>query len=288
MSCKLGERMAQAAKAPKRKLRAIRARRRRRRQASERSQDIRSRYRERDLPTRSHIGVMTIEDPYSEASRIDAAGNLLVAAQLEEVRHADGTVAAGAPAWSPPTRPLMTVFTSLRDDPIGRMFARHQIDAAQYHAARAYQQIWDAAQIGSMGSIDMSKPFVDGGAMPDVLTDAHKRAAEKIRAVETALLWRLGFDGVSIARTVLADCKSLEQAARMHGARSEREIHNWGWLFRRALNVIAQRLGFANSMHREPTHVCPQNSQLADAADDPDYHARPSELYDWRLRHATG
>jgi hypothetical protein len=103
------------------------------------------------VPAAGHIGVLTIEDPYSEASRVDSAGNLDVSARLESVRHADDTLAEGAPAWSPPSRPLMTVIRALRDDPVGRMHNRHQIDEAQYKAARAFQQAADEPTRQSSG-----------------------------------------------------------------------------------------------------------------------------------------
>ena len=150
---------------PKRLRRAKRARAKQR----PRGHDLRSQYRKSDLPATSHIGVMTIEDPYSDAGRIDSAGNLVVAAQLEPVRHADGTVSEGQPAWSPPSRPLMTVIRALKDDPVGRMHSRRQIDEAQYKAARAFQECADRATLGSMRSVDLAKTKVSGGLPADPL-----------------------------------------------------------------------------------------------------------------------
>jgi hypothetical protein len=71
-----------------------------------RGHDVRDQYRQGDLPTTARaIDVITIEDPYSEAARVDAEGNLNVAAQLQQAQHRDGTVAEGAPGWSPPRKP---------------------------------------------------------------------------------------------------------------------------------------------------------------------------------------
>jgi hypothetical protein len=70
----------------KRKQRAKRARAKQR----PRGHDLRGQYRQSDVPAASHVGVMMIEDPYSEASRIDSAGNIDVSARLESVHHPTG------------------------------------------------------------------------------------------------------------------------------------------------------------------------------------------------------
>jgi hypothetical protein len=111
---------------------------------------LRDQYREADLPQTSRIGVLTIEDPYSQAGRVDPDGNLDIAARLEPMRHADGSVAEGAPGWTPPRRPALTAFVGLRDDPFGRMYARRQIDQPQYLAGRAYQETADQATLGAV------------------------------------------------------------------------------------------------------------------------------------------
>jgi hypothetical protein len=165
---------------PKRLRRAKRARAKQR----PRGYDVRGQYRQSDVPAASHVGVMTIEDPYSEAGRIDSAGNLVVAAQLEPVRHADGTQAEGQPSWSPPSRPLMTVIRALRDDPVGRMHSRHQIDEAQYKAARAFQEATDKATLGSVRSIDWGKTKVSGTVASDPLNRGGGRAAFRPRRLE--------------------------------------------------------------------------------------------------------
>jgi len=107
--------------APKR----LRAKRARARQRERRGYDLRPQYRESDLPTTAHVAVTTIEDAYAPAGRVDKAGILHVEAELEPVRHRDGSLSEGAPAWTPPERPRSTVIVSLREDPIGRMHARH-------------------------------------------------------------------------------------------------------------------------------------------------------------------
>jgi hypothetical protein len=146
---------------------AQKKRRAKRARARQRSRyDLRHRYRERDLPV-EHIGVATIDDPFTPAGYLDTEGNLGADACLAPAQHHDGTVAEGAPGWAPPRRPLMTVFVALKDDPVGRMHSRHQIDEAQYQAARAYQLAADQATLGAVHSVDLGRTKVSGGLAPD-------------------------------------------------------------------------------------------------------------------------
>ena len=258
----------------KRKAKKARARQRAR-------YDLRDRYRQGDVPAASHVGVLTIEDPYSEAGRIDSAGNLVVAAQLESVRHADGSVAEGMPAWSPPSRPLMTVIRALKDDPVGRMHSRHQIDEAQYKAARAYQQVVDRSTLGNMRSVDLSRTKVSGGLPPDPLPDGRRRAMERLRVAEEAVARRHGTEGLGLTRAVLCDRQSVEQAGRLRGADTDRELWFWARLFRRCLDCLARAFGFASSTRRP--YRANGHAEVA-PAEDPGRQAREDELADSRLR----
>jgi hypothetical protein len=88
------------------KPRRIRARRARARQ---RSHDLRGRYRAGDLPDSGNLAVVSVEDPFSgDTAYLDRTGDLDAAATLEPVRHANGTMAGGAPAWAPPARSRVT------------------------------------------------------------------------------------------------------------------------------------------------------------------------------------
>jgi hypothetical protein len=227
---------------------------------------------------------MTIEDPYSEASRIDSAGNLDVAARLENVQHADGTLAEGMPAWVPPSRPTMTVIRTLRDDPIGRMHSRHQIDESQYQAARAFQEAADRSMLGSVKSIDWGKTRVSGGAIPDPLPEGRQRAMKYLRRGEDAVRNRHGAEGLAVTRTVLIDRQSLEATARSRGAESDREIWFWGNLFKRCLNVLAVSFNFANSVRRPPRLKAYDGE---DPALDPSRHATDDEIFDLKLRYSV-
>src|SRR6516162_5399576 len=110
-------------------LRKLRAKRARARWREKRGHDLRPQYREADLPATADVAVTTIEDAYAPAGRVAKDGILHVEAELAPVRHRDGSVSDGAPAWPPPERPKSTVIVSLREDPIGSMHARRKVDA---------------------------------------------------------------------------------------------------------------------------------------------------------------
>jgi hypothetical protein len=261
----------------------LRAKRARARQRERRGYDLRPQYREGDLPATVNIAITSIENPYAEAGRVDRAGNLDVEAQLEPVRHRDGSLSEGAPAWTPPERPRSTVVVSLREDPIGRMHARRQVDQAQYSAARAYQRLYDCATIGNLSPADPSRIRVDGGRFPDPISAARMTAAKQLRSVEGTLKEWHGFAGLSLTRSVLTGGKSVDKAARDFGAETEREARFWGLLFRKCLDVLAKALGFANSTKR-PTRPRRNQYDSAPDANEPSLHADAGDLADARLR----
>jgi hypothetical protein len=266
--------------APPRKLRAKRARARWR---EKRGHDLRPQYREGDLPSTAHIAVATIENPYAEAGRVDRAGNLDVEARLEPVQHHDGTLSEGQPAWVPPERPTLTAIVNLREDPIGRMHARRQVDAAQYHAARAYQRLYDCATIGNLSPADPGRVRVDGGRPPDPISGQRMAAAKRLRSIERTLADWYGFAGLSLVRAVLTDNKSVDRTARDFGARTEREQRFRGLLFRKCLDALAQALGFATSARRPRHPRLNGGGGVPDIADST-MHASVGDLADSRLR----
>ena len=52
---------------------------------------------------------------------------------------------------------------SLRDDPLGALWARHEIDHAKYVAGRHWQKLYEASQIGDLRGIDLTRERVDAG-----------------------------------------------------------------------------------------------------------------------------
>jgi hypothetical protein len=245
-----------------------------------RSRDLRDQYREGDLPNASGLVVATIEDPYGAGGHIDASGNIDATARLERFRRADGSLSEGAPGWTPPRRPLVTVIKSLREDPIGRMHARHQISEPQFLAGRGFQECYDTAQIGEIRSVDLQKTKIDGGRFVDPLTDRRLRDAAKLRSVEAAVQRRYGDVGIALARSVLGDRRPVELTARSAGAVSPAEVRSWCWLFRKILDVLAVVLGCATAA-RSPRPV-PITED--DPAADPARHADAAELGNPDLR----
>jgi hypothetical protein len=176
----------------------------------------------------------------------------------------------------------MTVIRALRDDPVGRMHSRHQIDQEQYSAARAYQELADTATIGAVRSVDLSKTKVSGVTAPDPLTPGRQRAMAQLRAAEQRVANRFGLEGLSVTRAVLSDRQSVEQTARSRGASSPREMSFWTGLFRRCLDVLAAAFGFATSTYRPLRRL--NGHAEGDPAEDRDRHAGEDELANPRLR----
>jgi hypothetical protein len=94
----------------------IRARRARAKQRP-RGRDLRSRYREGDLPDPGGLAVVTIDDPFP---------SLEIGAKLEQVRHPDGSTAEGAPGWTslPRQRGLIASWSTAPAMPIRRSIPR--------------------------------------------------------------------------------------------------------------------------------------------------------------------
>jgi hypothetical protein len=273
-----------AAQKEKKRLRGQRARKRWRSHPGR--HDLRGQYFERDLPA-GRLNVLTLQDPYSQAGRVDAEGNLQIAAELKQAQHSDGTVAAGAPGWTPPRRPLITVIADLRFDALARMWVRRQISEPQFLAGRAYQAHHDAAQIGNIRTIDFGHPYVSGGQLPELLTDKQRVAAARLRAIETAVRKRNGNTGVWLVRATLGERHSPEAAARTAGATTAREVRTCCQLLYRCLSTIAVAVGLMTSTRRpyQPEFVDGRNP-----SEDRARHADAGELMDprWRRGRANG
>src|SRR5438105_691375 len=65
--------------------------------------------------------------------------------------------------------------------------------------------------------------------------------------LDVAVGRRHGLEGIAIVRDVLGESLAIDTAASRRGAARDREVRWWGGLFRRCLNVLAARLGYASS-----------------------------------------
>jgi hypothetical protein len=110
----------------------------------------------------------------------------------------------------PTTGGKIAVTASLRDDPLGQLFARRQIDEAQYRPGRMVEEWLELSEIGSVQAIDPAKEAVDGrGQYVEAITDKrrtvsllaaprvdadrinNRREAERLRANAQRCLERL-------------------------------------------------------------------------------------------------
>jgi hypothetical protein len=186
------------------------------------------------------------------ATVIEEPGGLLSSdeATLEIGRRRDGMLAHphGAKEWVPPQRPSVLVVQSIRGDPFGKMFARHQVSRVHYLAGRGYQELHGACQAGQLRSADPSRPFIQGGRCADFVTDCQRAAARKLRNLDQVVLHELGLLGLSILRIVLVECRPLAIAGERTGA----DRRTRGYLFNAALTTVAVKLGLATAaLHNE-------------------------------------
>jgi hypothetical protein len=132
----------------------------------------------------------------------------------------------------------IAVMRSVRDDPLAGMYARSQIDTAQYSAGRQWQRIHEQAAVGALKSIDPTQEPVDGHGPPhEPFTDVQRHAFAELKAVAVCL----GFEGDRLVRDILGDRVSLFEAAQ----RRSRPKKYIGQRFRECLETLAKLWGFA-------------------------------------------
>lgn len=134
----------------------------------------------------------------------------------------------------------LIVMRSIRNDPLAGLHARQFIDDAQYHGGRRFQADFEAAERGPR-AIDPSKEAVDGGLMPEPITEAQQRAARQLAEVYRAL----GLNGSALTENVLIHGLTIEQVCVARGADSDLEKKYLGRRFRECLDCLAKIYGFA-------------------------------------------
>jgi hypothetical protein len=104
----------------------------------------------------------------------------------------------------------IAVTASLRDDPLGRLYAHRHIDEGQYRAGLKLLELFELAEIGSVQAMDPGKEPVDGrGALVEPITDRQMRAARQLAFVRS-VLGQVGYD---LCRAVLAEGATMELIA---------------------------------------------------------------------------
>lgn len=132
----------------------------------------------------------------------------------------------------------LIVMRSLRSDPLANLHARNCIDEAQYRAGRKFQSDFEAAERGPK-AIDPSKEAVDGGQMPEPITEEQRRAAKSLAAAHRAL----GADGAALTHDVLIDSKTPLQISHGRGFSGEMWEKFFRMRFYECLDCLAKLYG---------------------------------------------
>ena len=149
------------------------------------------------------------------------------------LRNADvATVEVDNPLALEPGEKIV-VLRSIRDDPLGRLHARRQIDEAQYQGGRAFQNDWERAERGPR-AVDPTREYVAGGQMREPITEGQRKAVLRLNRAER----ELGADGSALVHDILLHGLSTEQVGQRRGLRSQR----WNDYFARRLQECLDRL----------------------------------------------
>jgi hypothetical protein len=151
--------------------------------------------------------------------------------------------------WQAPAAARLLVARTRRDDPVGGLFARGQIDQAAYQAARKYQALVERAGRGVHSP--SLEPRIQG-AMFDGLSEAQQRAARRLRRVVAEIVLAVGRLGLTVLHAVTVDGLTPHNVAvTFLGDRSQRTTDFISKLFRRVLDELALILGLSS----RPRHV---------------------------------
>jgi hypothetical protein len=131
---------------------------------------------------------------------------------------------------------------SLRGDLLSWLYSRKQIDDAQFNAGRLWEKYAELSEIGNVRAIDPAKEAVDGGKLPDVLTDKQIKAFKALK--EAAV--KLGAEGEGLVRHILGDGMSIAAAAAVRGLEKESGREYIGKRFRECLLTLAKLWNLAD------------------------------------------
>lgn len=134
----------------------------------------------------------------------------------------------------------LVVMRSIRNDPLARLHAHHQINEAQYQGGRAFQEDFETAERGPQ-AIDPSKEYVDGGRMPEPITEAQRKAVVSLNRAGRIL----GQEGSGLIHGVLIAGKTLDWICREREMSGERERRYLARRLQECLNSLSVFYGFA-------------------------------------------
>lgn len=141
----------------------------------------------------------------------------------------------------------IAVLRSTRDDPLARLHDRKQIDEAQYAGGRAFQHDFETAERGPQ-AIDPSKEYVDGGRLPEPITEGQRKAVLRLNRCER----ELGADGSALCHDVLIHGRTLEKIGESRGLTSARWQNYFGRRFRECLDRLSLIYGFSTGERATP------------------------------------
>ena len=129
---------------------------------------------------------------------------------------------------------------SIRDDPLGRLHSRRQIDEAQYQGGRAFQHDWEKAERGPQ-AVDPTREYVDGGQKREPITEGQRKAVLRLNRAER----ELGADGSALVHDVLVHGMTMDQIGQRRGLRTKRWHEYFSKRFGECLDRLALMYGFA-------------------------------------------
>jgi hypothetical protein len=136
---------------------------------------------------------------------------------------------------------------SIRNDPLGRLHAHHQLDEAQFRAGRAFQSDWERAERGPQ-AVDPGRDYVDGAQAREPVTESQRKAVLRLNRAER----ELGCDGSALVHDVLVRGMTMEQVGQRRGLVSQRWKDYFSRRFCECLDRLALLYGFATK--KKPIH----------------------------------
>jgi hypothetical protein len=129
---------------------------------------------------------------------------------------------------------------SIRNDPLGRLHSRGQIDEAQYQGGRAFQSDWERAERGPQ-AVDPSRDYVDGARRREPVTEGQRQAVLRLNRIER----ELGADGSALVYDVLVQGMTMEQIGQRRGLSTQRWKDYFSRRFQECLDRLALIYDFA-------------------------------------------
>ena len=143
----------------------------------------------------------------------------------------------------------IVVMRSLRDDPLRTLFVKKIIDEAQFSGGDAWRSDFETAERGPC-AIDPTKEAVDGGKMPDPITESQQRAHKRLNEANR----KLGQIGCALVGDILLKRWPMKTVAEMRGLSGSRWEDYFSKRFQEALDTLALVYGFANGSRPDTTH----------------------------------